>query len=43
MVPIFPPHGPQDEARFQSMKRDERDYSLFCLEFCSALLDRRPA
>lgn len=43
MVPIFPPHGPQDEARFQSVKREERDYSLFCLEFCSAILDRRPA
>lgn len=43
MTPIFPPHGPQDEARFRAVKREERDYSLFCVEFCSEILCRRPA
>lgn len=42
MVPIFPAHGPQDEARYRSVKREDREYSLFCLEFCSAVLLRRP-
>ncbi len=42
MVSIFPPHGPHDEARFRSVKREEREYSLFCLEFCSDILNGRP-
>lgn len=43
MISIFPPHGPRDEARFHSVKREEREYSLFCLEFCSDILGKRPA
>lgn len=42
MSPIFPPHGPRDEARWKGNSKDEREYSLFCLEFCSSILDRRP-
>jgi hypothetical protein len=42
MVSIFPPHGPQDEARCRSLKSEERDYILFCLEFCSEILLKRP-
>lgn len=41
-MPIFPPGGPRDDARWRSNSDEERDYSLFCLEFCSAVLDRRP-
>ena len=42
MVPIFPPRGPQDEARCRSLKREDREYFLFCLEFCSEILLKRP-
>lgn len=42
MSPIFPPHGPRDEARWRSNSADEQSYSLFCLEFCSDILSRRP-
>ena len=42
MASIFPPHGPRDDERWKGNSRDEREYSLFCLEFCSAILDRRP-
>ncbi len=42
MVPIFPPHGPQDEARCRALKGEEREYFLFCLEFCSEILLKRP-
>lgn len=43
MPSIFPPVGPHDEARFQSVKREEREYLWFCLEFCGRILDRRPS
>lgn len=43
MSSIFPPAGPHDETRFQSVKREEREYMWFCLEFCGEILDRRPA
>lgn len=42
MPSIFPPSGRRDDARWAAVAQDERDYSLFCLEFCSAILDRRP-
>lgn len=42
MTPIFPPKGRQDEERFQSVKREEREYLWFCLEFCDKVLERRP-
>lgn len=43
MPSIFPPHGEQDAARFQSVDREEREYLLFCLEFCGGILDVRPS
>lgn len=43
MTSIYPPHGPQDAARFESLEREEREYSLFCLEFCGSILTRRPS
>lgn len=42
MTPIYPPQGLRDDARYRSVKRGEREYAHFCLEFCSAILDRRP-
>ncbi len=42
MTSIFPPNGPRDETRFHSVKREDREYSLFCLEFCSDILCMRP-
>lgn len=42
MVPIYPPHGPQDMERFRQLKRDERAYLRFALEFYSFILDKRP-
>lgn len=41
-MPIFPPQGLRDDRRWSGVSDDERDYSLFCLEFCSRILDRRP-
>lgn len=42
MASIYPPQGPQDDKRYQSVKREERDYIVFCLEFCSHILEKRP-
>ena len=42
MAAIYPPQGPQDDKRSQSLKREDREYFEFCLEFCSRILDRRP-
>ncbi len=42
MAPIFPPRGPRDDLRWKNNSEDDRAYSLFCLEFCSSILDRRP-
>ena len=42
MAPIFPPQGPKDGKRFQALKREEREYLLFCLDFCSRILEIRP-
>ncbi len=42
MASIFPPRGPRDAARWAGASGDDREYGLFCLEFCSAILDRRP-
>lgn len=39
---IFPPSGEQNLARFQSVKKEERDYLLFSLEFCDTVLAKRP-
>lgn len=35
---IFPPTGFQNMERFTSLPHDERDYMMFCLEFCNAVL-----
>lgn len=40
---IFPPTGVQDMARFSSLPRDEREYMMFCLEFCGAVLKENPS
>lgn len=42
MLCIFPPSGSHDEARYQSVKRDEREYLWFSLEFCGKILQIRP-
>lgn len=42
MVPVYPPHGPQDMERFRRLKREEREYLRFSLEFCSDILLKRP-
>ena len=42
MPAIFPPTGQKDESRFRSVKDSDREYMLFCLEFCSEILDKRP-
>ena len=42
MGSIFPPQGSRDDTRYAEMKREEREYSLFCVEFCSDILDSRP-
>jgi tetratricopeptide (TPR) repeat protein len=42
MPPIFPPKGPRDDARWQRASDEDREYGLFCLEFCSDILERRP-
>lgn len=43
MTSIFPPKGQQDEERSQSVKREEREYLWFCLEFCDKVLEWRPS
>lgn len=43
MTRIFPPKGDQDQTRARSLKREEREYIWFCLEFCEAILRRRSA
>lgn len=42
MGAIFPPTGPQDRERYLSVEKAEREYMMFCLEFCSRVLERRP-
>lgn len=42
MPSLYPPHGPQDVERFRRLKKEERDYLGFSLEFCSDILDLRP-
>lgn len=42
MLSIYPPHGPQDMERFRRLKREEREYIQFSLEFCCFILERRP-
>ena len=42
MTGIFPPTGEQDKHRARLLKSDERQYLLFCLEFCGQILERRP-
>lgn len=41
-MPIYPPQGPRDKARYDSLKSEEREYGMFCIEFCSMILERRP-
>lgn len=41
-MPIYPPQGPCDKGRYDSLKTDDRDYGTFCVEFCSMILERRP-
>ncbi|MCC8189662.1 MAG: hypothetical protein LIP77_03355 [Planctomycetes bacterium] len=43
MLNIFPPSGSQDEARYQAIKEEEREYLWFCVEFCGRILQKRPA
>lgn len=40
--PIFPPKGPQDQKRAHSVRREEREYLWFCLEFCGKIVSLRP-
>lgn len=40
---IFPPIGKHDENRYQSVKREEREYLWFSLEFCGKILESRPS
>ncbi len=42
MPGIFPPRGVRDDRRWRSVSDDEKRYALFCIEFCSAVLERRP-
>ena len=42
MLRIFPPTGSHDEARYQSVKREDREYLWFCIEFCGKILQERP-
>ncbi|MCD8140943.1 MAG: hypothetical protein LUE17_14415 [Planctomycetaceae bacterium] len=42
MAPIYPPHGKCDDARYRSVKREDREYGEFCLGFCSVILLGRP-
>ena len=42
MSRIYPPTGAHDDARYQSVNREEREYLWFCIEFCSKILETRP-
>ena len=42
MLCIYPPTGSHDEARYQAVNREEREYLWFCIEFCSRILESRP-
>lgn len=42
MASVYPPHGPQDMERLRKLKREDREYLRFSLEFCSQILDARP-
>lgn len=42
MASIYPPHGPQDTQRYDSVQKKDREYSMFALEFCSKILEQRP-
>ena len=39
---IFPPTGAQDRERLSAVSAEDRDRMMFCLEFCGAVLERRP-
>ena len=39
---LYPPAGFQDRKRFSEVPPEEREYALFCLEFCGSVLRRRP-
>lgn len=43
MLGIFPPSGKRDEDRYRSLKREEREYLWFCVEFCGKILEDRPS
>ncbi len=42
MEPIYPPSGPQDAVRYSTVKKEDREYLAFCLEFCAIVLKQRP-
>lgn len=39
---IFPPSGVQNKERSSSLPDEEREYMMFCLEFCDRVLRDRP-
>lgn len=43
MSGIFPPTGVQNMERLSTVAAEDREYMMFCLEFCGAVLERRPS